>query len=101
MAKKNSFENTSSKGDSLFSLINKFDKSSEILSESTTAVIKEYIPTGNYILNAAITGSLFRGIPSGRVVTLAGDPGCLEKNEKVEIYIMKGVSQKHDKIKED
>lgn len=75
MAKKNSFENTSSKGDSLFSLINKFDKSSEILSESTTAVIKEYIPTGSYILNAAITGSLFRGIPSGRVVTLAGDPG--------------------------
>lgn len=66
---------SSNSGDSIFDLINSVDDSAEILSESKTAIIKDYIHTGSYILNACMTGSLFKGIPTGRVTTLAGAPG--------------------------
>ena len=99
MAKKNTLSTTSG-SNSIFDLVKSFDKSAEILGESKTAVIKDYISTGNYMLNAAMTGSLFKGVPAGRVVTLAGDPGCLEKNETVDVYILEGKSQHHNKVVE-
>jgi len=74
MAKKSSTE-SSGKGTSAFDLIKSFDNSAEILADSKMAVIKDYINTGNYMLNACMTGSLFKGVPTGRVLTLAGDPG--------------------------
>ena len=75
MAKKSSIA-TADKDMSVFELISSVDNSAEILSESKTAVIKEYINSGSYILNACMTGSLFKGVPSGRVTTLAGAPGA-------------------------
>ena len=48
--------------------------------------ITEYISTGNYILNACMTGSLFKGIPNNRSVCISGPSGCLEKNELINIY---------------
>lgn len=75
MAKK-SQNSVSSGNNSVFDLIKSFDNSAEILAESKTAVIKEYIDTGNYMLNACMTGSLFRGLPSGRITTIAGPSGC-------------------------
>ena len=74
MAKKNSTESAAG-GCTVADLISKVDDSTEIISQSRTATIKDYIPTGSYILNAAITGSIFKGMPAGRVMTLAGDPG--------------------------
>lgn len=73
MAKKT--VSTEAAGDSIFDLIKSVDNSAEILSESSNAVIEDYIDTGCYILNACMTGSLFKGIPSGRVLCLAGAPG--------------------------
>ncbi len=64
-----------SNNDSIFDLIKSVDSSAEILAESETAVIDDYINTGSYILNACLTGSLFKGIPTGRVTCLAGNPG--------------------------
>ena len=75
MAKKSS-QTTTGSDMSVFDLISSVDPSAEVLSESKSAVIKEYINSGSYILNACMTGSLFRGIPSGRVTTLAGAPGA-------------------------
>lgn len=72
MAKKNSFEN---KLGSLSELIGSFDNSTEIISNSQTAKINDYIDTGNYLLNASMTGSLFKGVPCGRVLILSGEPG--------------------------
>ena len=74
MAKKSSI-NIEDDQQSIFSIISAVDKSAEILAESKTAVIKDYINTGSYILNACMTGSIFKGVPSGRVLTLAGEPG--------------------------
>jgi RecA/RadA recombinase len=72
MAKKTS---DTPSGNSIFDLVSAVDNSVEILSQSATAVIDDYINTGSYILNAALTGSLFKGVPSGRVLCLAGLPG--------------------------
>jgi RecA/RadA recombinase len=72
MAKKSS--ETSGKC-SVFDLVSKVDCSVEILSDARTAVIADYIDSGNYMLNAAMTGSIFKGAPTGRVLTLTGEPG--------------------------
>src|SRR5574343_841024 len=33
-----------------------------------------YIDTGSYVLNAAISGSLFGGMPNNKILALGGDP---------------------------
>ena len=65
MAKKSNLESNSS--DSIIGLINSIDSGAEILADCKTAVINDYIDTGSYILNACMTGSLFKGVPTGRV----------------------------------
>jgi hypothetical protein len=69
-----------------------------ILDESIYAKIDEWIPTGNYILNAALSGSLFGGMPNRRSLTFAGEEGCLQKDEEVEIYTLKSIESHHDTI---
>lgn len=73
MAKKAKVENVSG---SIFDIINSVDNGCELIEQSAGAHINEYISTGSYILNAAISGSMFKGIPCGRVTTLAGAPGA-------------------------
>ena len=55
-----------------FEMMKAIDDKVEIASESIYSKIAEWIPTGSYLLNAGISGSLFGGIPSGRIITLAG-----------------------------
>jgi RecA/RadA recombinase len=45
------------------------------LKESIFSNIDEYIDTGSYSLNRLITGDIYKGIPRGRVIALAGDSG--------------------------
>lgn len=47
---------------------------SGIVSEGCVSNITEYIPVGNLICNAALTGSLFQGIPNNRITSISGDP---------------------------
>lgn len=47
----------------------------DILEDSVYARIDEFIPTGPYILNAALSGSLFGGMPNRRSLTFAGEEG--------------------------
>lgn len=60
---------------SIFDIIRNVDNSAEILADTAAYDIEDYINTGNYILNAAMTGSIFKGVPSGRVLCLAGAKG--------------------------
>ncbi len=46
-----------------------------ILSDNTFSQVDEWIPTGNYLLNAQLSGTLFGGIPNTRSLGLMGDPG--------------------------
>lgn len=59
-----------------------------IASENSERIkIENWIGTGNYLLNAQISGSFFKGIPEGRVTMIAGPPGCLHPNQKIRVYI--------------
>lgn len=60
-----------------------------ILSSNTFSEVDEWIPTGNYLLNAQISGTLFGGVPNSRSFGVMGDPGCLQKNVEVKIYKLK------------
>ena len=46
-----------------------------LLAENTFSEVDEWIPTGNYLLNAQISGTLFGGVPNSRSFGVMGDPG--------------------------
>ena len=43
------------------------------LDSSSLSLVKGWIDTGSYVLNALISGSVHGGIPKGRVTMLAGE----------------------------
>jgi len=45
------------------------------LNENEVSKVSEYIHSGNYHLNACLTGSIFRGYPSNRAIQLSGPSG--------------------------
>lgn len=72
MAKK-SIEKTDFKG--LMNKIQAINPYASIVSEDETMKISNWVSTGHYELNAQITGSIYKGIPEGRLLVYAGDPG--------------------------
>jgi RecA/RadA recombinase len=59
----------------LDSALSKISPKGSIITNNTFSKIDEYIPTGNYMLNAQLTGSLFGGIPNSRSICFAGESG--------------------------
>ena len=55
--------------------MSKISEYGNTLDKSTISEIDHYIQTGNYHLNACLTGSLFGGYPNNRAVALAGPSG--------------------------
>lgn len=53
--------------------INDINPYATYLHESTLSRIDGWLDTGSYVLNALISGSLYGGIPMGRVTLLAGE----------------------------
>lgn len=94
MAKKNVIDSNAS----LFDIVSSLNSTAEIIDQSLYANIPDWISTGSYILNAGLSGSLFGGCPAGRVLTFAGNPGCLHKNETVDVYIFKGDASNKNNI---
>lgn len=47
-----------------------------ILTDNTFATIDHFIPTGNYIFNAQLSGTIFGGFANTRSYGFAGDPGA-------------------------
>jgi RecA/RadA recombinase len=64
-------------------LLKAFDKFNDLFEKKTKTHVKlkgfsditEFIPTGNYMLNALMSGSLFGGYPNTRSIGIAGDSG--------------------------
>lgn len=73
MAKKVSKEKSSFS--ELNDMLSKFSPDGAIIEESLYAKIDEWIGTGSYILNAALSGSLFGGMPNRRSLMFAGQEG--------------------------
>lgn len=68
-----------------------------ILEENEFSEVTGWIPTGNYLLNAQLSGTLFGGIANNRSIGIAGDPQCLEKTQKVRVYRLKSINHEHRK----
>ena len=83
---------------SMSDLLGKFQNDVELIEDSSYANIDEWIPTGSYILNATLSGSLFGGVPNRRSLCLAGDSGCLPKDEKVKVYVFRSVTDYTHKV---
>lgn len=64
----------SAKG-SILSRLKKINPDAALISESAFGDIKEWIPTGNYALNCQISGSIYKGIPSNRIIGISGPSG--------------------------
>jgi RecA/RadA recombinase len=54
-------------------LLSKFSPDGAIIEDNIYAKIDEWIPTGSYILNAAMSGSLFGGMPNRRSLAFVGE----------------------------
>lgn len=52
--------------------INSVNPFATFLNDGALSTVKEYIDTGSYVLNSIVSGSLYGGIPEGRVTVLAG-----------------------------
>ncbi len=55
--------------------ISKISENGGLFSESDHATIKDWIDTGNYALNACISGDIYKGVPANRFTALPGESG--------------------------
>lgn len=58
-----------------FSNLDKMNPYGCQLNNNTLSLPKEWVSTGSYALNAILSGSLFKGIPVGRIAGFDGDSG--------------------------
>lgn len=62
--------------DDLNKVMSKVNKFGGVVADGAgVSEITEYISTGNYMLNACCTGSIFKGIPNNRSLTVSGPSG--------------------------
>jgi len=54
--------------------VSSFSKSGQILSENSLYDVDYYIDSGNFMLNAILSGSVLGGFSGGRIHTISGDP---------------------------
>lgn len=62
--------------DELNSELKKLNPYGSVANDSKTSEVSSYIDSGNYLLNAALTGSLFKGWPTNRMSCVAAPSGC-------------------------
>ena len=55
--------------------------------DSKYAESSHYINTGDYALNRIISGDVYKGIPSGRVIILAGETGTLKTVQAIKFAV--------------
>ena len=65
-----------SKYDDVLNAVDKMNPDAQILSKSPLSLVNSWIDTGNYALNAIISGSCYGGVPDGRVIGFSGPSGC-------------------------
>jgi RecA/RadA recombinase len=56
----------------IFKSVDDLNPDAAVLDAATLSTADEWIDTGSYALNAIISGSLYKGIPSGRITGFAG-----------------------------
>jgi recombination protein RecA len=59
-----------------FKVLDKMNENAAFLNENSLSTVNEWIDTGSYALNAIISGSLYGGIPMGRLTGFVGPESC-------------------------
>ena len=59
-----------------FKGLDKLNPEATILSETSLSTVDDWLDTGCMVLNSIISGSLYKGIPKGRITGLAGPSMC-------------------------
>jgi len=54
----------------------KINNNATILEDNTLSNVTDWIDTGCLVLNTIVSGSLYGGVPKGRVTVFAGESGC-------------------------
>ena len=62
--------------DKAFSSLQKLNANATVLEDNTLSNVTEWIDTGCMALNTILSGSLYGGVPKGRVTIFAGESGC-------------------------
>lgn len=60
----------------VFKAVDKINPEGDFLNKNSLSTVTDWIDTGSYALNAIISGSLYGGIPVGRITGLVGPTGC-------------------------
>lgn len=88
--------------DELDKAMTKVDPLGSVMTENTFSRIDEWIGTGNYMLNAQISGSIFKGTPNSRSVVYSGVSGTgktfiilnsVREAQKMGYYVIYGDSE--------
>lgn len=83
---------THSSVDDIFKEISKVNPfGTSTFGKDDTYKINSYIDSGNWILNAALSGSIKKGFPANKIVSIAGESGCLPESEVVRLYVLKSI----------
>ena len=56
----------------VFDKLEKLNPEAKFLSESALSTVNEWVDTGCMVLNAIISGSLYGGVPVGRITGFSG-----------------------------
>jgi len=62
--------------DKAFAKLQKLNQNATTLENNTLSNVTEWIDTGCLVLNSIISGSIYGGVPKGRITIFAGDSGC-------------------------
>ena len=69
-----------------FKVLDKLNSNATFLDGNSLSTVNEWIDTGSYALNAIISGSLYGGVPMGRLTALIGAESCLTANQKIRVF---------------
>lgn len=59
-----------------FAVLDRLNSSATFLNSNSLSTVSEWIDTGSYALNAIISGSLYGGVPMGRLTAFIGAESC-------------------------
>jgi len=62
--------------DKAFASLQKINSNATVLEDNTLSNVVDWIDTGCLVLNTILSGSLYGGVPKGRITIFAGESGC-------------------------
>lgn len=69
-----------------FKVLDTLNRNASFLDDNSLSTVNSWIDTGSYALNAIISGSLYGGVPMGRLTGLIGPESCLTANQRIRVF---------------